>query len=104
MRSQRYIFAFAAGAGRPKLMKIGHFSSLNKVNGLERPKDMTESDSNSRRFGYARVSTYGQTLDAQLEHLREAGCAKIFRGKASGARAQRRELLRLSNALRPATK
>ena len=30
---------------------------------------MTESDPKARSFGYARVSTYGQTLDAQLEQL-----------------------------------
>ena len=32
---------------------------------------------------HARVSTYGQTLDAQLEQLRAEGCAKIYREKAS---------------------
>jgi DNA invertase Pin-like site-specific DNA recombinase len=82
-------------------MKIGHFSPLSKVNGLERPKVMTESDPNIRRLGYARVSTYGQTLDAQLEHLRNAGCVKIFREKASGARAERRELLQLLKRIAP---
>jgi DNA invertase Pin-like site-specific DNA recombinase len=91
----------ATQARRPKLMKIGHFLPLNKLNGLERPKVMTESESNPRRLGYARVSTCGQTLDAQLEHLRKAGCVKIFREKASGARAERRELLLLLKRLAP---
>jgi DNA invertase Pin-like site-specific DNA recombinase len=30
-------------------------------------------------YGYARVSTTGQTLDAQLEQLRAERCAKIYR-------------------------
>lgn len=56
---------------------------------------MTETHPQNRRLGYARVSTYGQTLDAQIEQLRAEGCAKIYREKASGARADRRELLKL---------
>jgi DNA invertase Pin-like site-specific DNA recombinase len=62
---------------------------------------MTESERKTRRLGYARVSTYGQTLDAQLEQLRREGCAKIFREKASGAQADRRQLLRLLKGLTP---
>src|ERR1700684_312149 len=54
-----------------------------------------------RRLGYARVSTYGQTLDAQLGQLRAEGCTKIYREKASGARPDRRELLKLLKALAP---
>ena len=60
---------------------------------------MTESQPKNRRFGYARVSTYGQTLDAQLEQLKADGCAKIYREKASGAQADRRELLRMLRAI-----
>jgi DNA invertase Pin-like site-specific DNA recombinase len=56
---------------------------------------MTEMHPQNRRLGYARVSTYGQTLDAQLEQLRAEGCAKIYREKASGEQADRRELLRM---------
>src|ERR1700733_3171684 len=60
---------------------------------------MTESPAADRRLGYARVSTYGQTLDAQLERLRAEGCTKIYREKASGAQSERRELKRLLKAL-----
>jgi DNA invertase Pin-like site-specific DNA recombinase len=64
---------------------------------------MTESKSHKRPIGYARVSTYGQTLDAQLEQLRAAGCTSrnIYREKVTGARADRRELLRMLKALAP---
>jgi len=60
---------------------------------------MTESNSQNRRLGYARVSTYGQTLDAQLDQLRAEGCTKVYREKASGARADRRELVKLLKEL-----
>jgi DNA invertase Pin-like site-specific DNA recombinase len=56
---------------------------------------MTETEHPFRLIGYARVSTYGQTLDAQLEQLRAAGCAKVYREKATGARADRKELLKM---------
>lgn len=62
---------------------------------------MTETDTIKRLVGYARVSTFGQTLDAQLDQLRAEGCAPIYSDKASGARADRRELLRLLKGLEP---
>ncbi len=52
-------------------------------------------------FGYARVSTGGQTLDAQITQLKAAGAEKVFREKMSGARADRPELKRLLRALGP---
>jgi DNA invertase Pin-like site-specific DNA recombinase len=66
---------------------------------------MTETYSVKRLIGYARVSTYGQTLDAQLEELRKAGCnsRNIYREKVTGARADRRELNRMLDKLGPAT-
>ena len=42
-------------------------------------------------FGYARVSTDGQSVDAQVRQLRDAGAKKIFPEAASGAKTARRE-------------
>jgi DNA invertase Pin-like site-specific DNA recombinase len=43
-------------------------------------------------IGYARVSTDGQTLDAQHTTLRDAGAERIFAEKVSGAKTDRRQL------------
>ena len=66
---------------------------------------MTGTHPQNRRLGYARVSTYGQTLDVQLEQLRAAGCTNrnIYREKVTGAHSDRRELLKMLKALAPAT-
>ena len=40
--------------------------------------------------GYARVSTDGQTLDAQHTTLKAAGAEKVFAEKVSGAKTNRR--------------
>ena len=42
--------------------------------------------------GYARVSTDGQTLDAQHASLRAAGADKVFAEKVSGAVTDRKAL------------
>jgi DNA invertase Pin-like site-specific DNA recombinase len=47
-----------------------------------------------KSIAYARVSTSGQTLDAQLEQLRAHGCDLIFQETMSGARADDRPQLR----------
>jgi DNA invertase Pin-like site-specific DNA recombinase len=61
---------------------------------------MTETHPEKRLLGYARVSSYGQTLDAQLEQLRAAGCSSrnIYREKVTG---DRRELNRMLRKLAP---
>jgi DNA invertase Pin-like site-specific DNA recombinase len=46
-------------------------------------------------YGYARVSTDGQTLASQEAELTAAGCIKIFAEKVSGARTDRAELGKL---------
>ena len=43
-------------------------------------------------YGYARVSSDGQSLDAQLDELKQAGCERVFQEKISGARSDRQEL------------
>ena len=50
-------------------------------------------------IGYARVSTDGQTLDAQIAALKAARAARIYRETASGAKAERRELGRALKSL-----
>jgi Resolvase, N terminal domain len=52
---------------------------------------MVEIHPEKRLIGYARVSTYGQPLDSQLEQLRAVGCSSrnIYREKVTGARADR---------------
>ena len=42
-------------------------------------------------YGYARVSSDGQCLDAQREAFAAAGAAKIFAEKLSGASAANRK-------------
>jgi DNA invertase Pin-like site-specific DNA recombinase len=49
--------------------------------------------------GYARVSTDGQTLDAQQAALRSAGCEKVFAEKQSGAKTDRAQLAKAIAAL-----
>ena len=64
---------------------------------------MIENHPEKRVIGYARISTYGQTLDAQLEQLRAAGSSsrKIYCEKVTGARADRREPLKILDRLGP---
>jgi len=52
-------------------------------------------------FGYARVSTRDQDLAAQDAELMAAGCAKVFKEKASGARGDRPELAKVIRRLEP---
>jgi len=64
-------------------------------------KTKAEPPPENRRLGYARVSTYGQTLDAQLEQLRAERCGRIYREKVTGAHNDRRELLKMLKHLAP---
>jgi hypothetical protein len=50
-------------------------------------------------YGYARVSTDGQSVAAQVAALTAAGAEKVFREVASGAKTDRAQLARLLDQL-----
>jgi DNA invertase Pin-like site-specific DNA recombinase len=52
-------------------------------------------------YGYARVSTGGQSEAAQVRQLRAAGAKKVFREVASGAKTDRPQLRRLLAEIGP---
>jgi DNA invertase Pin-like site-specific DNA recombinase len=52
-------------------------------------------------IGYARVSTRDQKLDRQLAALGAAGCIRVFADKKSGKNAEREELGKALDYLRP---
>jgi DNA invertase Pin-like site-specific DNA recombinase len=52
-------------------------------------------------YGYARVSTGGQSEAAQVRQLRVAGAKKVFREVASGAKIDRPRLRRLLAGINP---
>ena len=53
------------------------------------------------KYGYARVSTDAQSLDAQVRQLTKAGCRRVFRETASGAKTGGAKLRRVIAALEP---
>src|ERR1700710_2974649 len=50
-------------------------------------------------YGYARVSTDGQSVEAQVRQLTKAGCKKVLRETASGAKTDRSQLRKALNQL-----
>jgi len=50
-------------------------------------------------YGYARVSTDGQSVAAQVAALRKHGAGKVFREVASGAKTERTQLRRILDQL-----
>lgn len=52
------------------------------------------------RIGYARVSTKDQSLDSQIDVLKEQGCERIYSEKVSGRKYKRTELDRCLDYIR----
>jgi hypothetical protein len=51
-------------------------------------KALSKEDSRMTTYGYARVSTDGQSLSSQDAELHAASCAKVYAEKISGARVR----------------
>src|SRR5215831_12490955 len=85
--------------------RIGHICRdrvVGRHHRCRRPKGLGRGHDGDRMMtiiGYARVSTDGQSLDAQRAALKSAGCAKIFAEKQSGVVTGRKELMRALDAL-----
>lgn len=81
-----------AGTTKPRPKTVRH------------PKDPGTLDlvSGGALIGYGRVSTAEQSLDLQVDALRQAGCSPIYTDKASGIRkvSERPELSNALKALR----
>ena len=52
-------------------------------------------------IGYARVSTTGQNLESQIEHLQGEGCNTIFQEKLTGFDRHRPQLEKMHCELQP---
>jgi DNA invertase Pin-like site-specific DNA recombinase len=52
-----------------------------------------------RKIGYARVSTVGQNIEAQIKQLKDAGCEIIYEEKVSGKNINRTELQKMKKDL-----
>ena len=52
-------------------------------------------------IGYARVSTTGQNLESQIEHLQAEGCDKIFQEKLTGFDCRRPQLEKMLSTIQP---
>src|SRR5215467_6174568 len=62
---------------------------------------LSKEDREMTTYGYARVSTDGQSLASQDAELRAAGCVKVYAEKISGARSNRPELAKVLKRLDP---
>jgi len=60
----------------------------------------TNEIQNTKLIGYARVSTEEQNFDSQLDEFAKLNCCKVFKEKASGAKAERPELQKCLEYLR----
>jgi DNA invertase Pin-like site-specific DNA recombinase len=81
-------------------LKVGHdLSRIDSNNDLQRTTRFQKRIGTMACYGYARVSTDGQSLASQDTELHAAGCVKIYAEKISGARSDRPELAKVLKRL-----
>lgn len=71
------------------------------VNGSQDGRSTSYETGTGSLVGYARVSTSDQELALQLDALAAAGCPRVFTEHASGTKADRPELARALDYVRP---
>ena len=82
--------------GGSQFLKKETLTSLNDISGLR----VSDYSLRIRPMicGYARVSSDGQSVAAQVAELTAAGCEKVFSETASGAKTDRTQLKRAIGA------
>src|SRR5262245_31870895 len=75
------------------------FAGIDSSHELQCIKCLQKEPGDMTVYGYARVSTDGQSLTSQDAELHDAGCAKVYAEKISGARSNRPELAKVLKRL-----
>jgi hypothetical protein len=76
---------------RPTVAKITNFAPKPIASPKRAFCCKSQVHSQGMIYGYARVSTDGQSVTAQVAKLKAAGCEKAFREVASGAKTNRNQ-------------
>src|SRR4029450_12358333 len=78
----------------PSFAGVFKRSGASRTTREHKPPESDKSDVHNRgmMYGYARVSTDGQSVEAQVAALRAAGAVNVYREVASGAQTDRAQL------------
>src|SRR5271167_1353373 len=82
-----------------RVAKFKHFAQKLRVEAITLFRCAIPVQNKPMIYGYARVSTDGQSVAAQVAALRKHGAGKVFREVASGAKTERAQLRRILDQL-----